>query len=107
MTRTPELHRGQVAEGVPLEVSREVFGVAQNEPTMVQAGEAFFVVAPVTIVQPAPDANPAAMAQIRAALTKGMRDDVEVTYVNALRGRVQAQGQSAIVRTGHEVRQDT
>ena len=89
VTRTPELHRGQPAEGVPLEVAREVFGVARNEPTMVQAGDAFYVAAPAEITQPDPAADPVALARIRAALTKGMQDDVEITYVNALRGRVQ------------------
>ena len=57
--------------------------------TTVETPEGFYVVSPADVSDPDPSTDPAAASKLRPALNKSLADDVEVTYVNALRGRVQ------------------
>lgn len=90
VTRTPPLRRDGPAPGdVPSQLIQPLFSLKKNEPTMIETPDAFYVAAPVEITDPEPSTDPAAAARLRTALNKSLADDLEITYVNALRSRVQ------------------
>ena len=88
--RTPAMRLDSAPpEGVPPQLVNRVFELKKGQVTTVEAPDGFYVVSPVAITDPDPSTDPAAAGNLRTALTKALADDVEVTYVNALRGRVQ------------------
>ena len=76
-------------DGVPPQLLNVVFTLKQNQVTSVEGPDGFYVASPAEITNPDPATDPAAAATLRTALNKALADDVEITYVNALRGRVQ------------------
>lgn len=85
--RTPPIGRGEPPEGVARELVEPLFGLKRGEPTMVETPEGFVVAVPVEVASPDPAADPAGLAQLRAALGRSMGEDVEVLLASAARAR--------------------
>jgi hypothetical protein len=58
---------------------------------MIETPEAFFVVALGEVATPDPAADPVGTAQIRAALTQAIGQDIEMTFAAVLRDRAKPQ----------------
>ena len=90
VVQTAPIHRDAAPpDGVPPQVMEPLFSLKRGEATTVETPDGFYVVSPAAITDPGPASDPAAAGRLRTALNKALADDVEVTYVNALRGRVQ------------------
>ncbi len=87
--RTAPVTRAAPATEIAPKLLDALFALKQNEPTMVETPEAFLVATPAEITAPEPTSDPAGAAQIRAALTQALGQDVEVTVAVALRDRTQ------------------
>ena len=79
--------RNQGDPSMPPELHRVLFSLKKGEPTMVETPEAFIVAIPAEIVEPDPKADPAGYAQARAAVTRSIAQDLEATFVQAIRLR--------------------
>ena len=90
VVRTPALRIDTAPpEGVPPQLVERVFDLKKGQVTTVEAPDGFYVATTAEISDPNPSTNPVAATALRTTLNKALADDVEITYVNALRGRVQ------------------
>lgn len=88
VSRSEAMRRdGAPPEGVPAQAIAPLFALKKGEVTVVETPEGFTVLTPAEVTDPEPGSDPAAAAQLRTALNKQLADDVEITYVNVLRGR--------------------
>jgi peptidyl-prolyl cis-trans isomerase D len=84
---TPLATRAEAPEGVPPELLRAIFALKPGEPTMVETAEAFVVAALEQALDPDPKNDPDGYAQARAAVGRGVAQDIGATYLEALRLR--------------------
>lgn len=77
---------GKVA-GVPAQLVPILFGIKPGEPTMVETPEGFWVAVLSTIQEPDPKADPVGYARLRDGLLRGIGDDLEASFVAAVRAR--------------------
>ncbi len=87
VTRSPLTGRAEPTAGVPLELVHPLFATKQGEPTMVRTADGFVVAVPAIIEHPDPKADPIGFGRVREALARAIGNDVELTYVRALRDR--------------------
>ncbi len=87
-TRSPLTGRAEPTPGVPGELLPSLFATKPGEPTMVRTPDGFVVAVPAVVERPDPKADPIGFGRVREALSRAMGNDVELTYVRALRERV-------------------
>lgn len=85
LERTPPVARAQPTPGVPAEMTEPLFGLKPGAATMIEAPDAFYVMALAEVAAPDPAADPLGAAQIRTALTQSIGQDIELTVAAALR----------------------
>ena len=81
------VRRGQTAGPVPANLQQIAFSLAPGTSTMLQTPDGFVVATVTAIRHPDPSKDHAGYARTRDALDAAMADDVENTYVTALRDR--------------------
>lgn len=83
----PPTGRQTPASGVPPQLLQPLFNMKQGEATMVETPEGFWVAVLTDIQAPDGKSDPIGFGQMRLALDRSLGDDVESTYLNALRSR--------------------
>jgi len=98
----PATGRQSPPQGVPQQLVQPLFGMKQGEATMVESVDGFVVAVLRNIESPDAKTDPIGFGQVRLALERSIGDDMETTYVNALRQRarpqVNAQALNAIIQ---------
>lgn len=72
---------------IPQPLRAPLFETALNDATMVETPDGFTVAQVVEVTPADPDADAAAVAQLRGAVEQSIAQDLEVQYTAALRGR--------------------
>ncbi len=85
--RLPAIGRAPGAAGVPEQLVQPLFGLKQNEATMVETPDGFIVAELVEIQHADPNADPIGYGQVRDSLAKAIGDDVQSVLTGALRQR--------------------
>jgi peptidyl-prolyl cis-trans isomerase D len=85
--RLPATGRQSPPQGVPPQLVQPLFGMKVGEATMVETADGFVVAVLAEIQSPDAKTDPIGFGQVRLALERSIGDDVETTYVNALRAR--------------------
>ena len=80
-------HRGDTAGPVPSNLAQIAFSLRPGTSTMVETPDGFVVATVTAVRHPDPAANALQYARARQSLDAAMADDVENTYVEALRNR--------------------
>ncbi|MBE7212666.1 MAG: SurA N-terminal domain-containing protein [Gluconacetobacter diazotrophicus] len=81
------VRRGEELDGVPAALVQIAFGTRTGGSTMVQSPDGFVVATVTAARHPTPEEDPRGFARARAALDAATADDVENSYVSALRAR--------------------
>ena len=87
--KTPPITRDGTNEHVPPPIQQALFRLKQNETTMVETPDAFWVVRLTDISDPDLAQDPVGSAQFREALTRALDQDVEIVFATTLRNRAQ------------------
>lgn len=87
--RTQPTGRAEPAPGVPREVVAPLFGLKKGEATMVETAEAFLVAVAAEIIPADPVADAAGYDRTRAALSESLGNDINASFVTAVRTRAQ------------------
>ncbi len=88
---SPPAMRAQPTPGMPKEMAEPLFNLKPGEPTMIEAPDAFYVMALGEVTAPDPAADPLGTAQIRTALTQAIGQDIELIFAATLRERAKPQ----------------
>jgi peptidyl-prolyl cis-trans isomerase D len=83
----PPTGRQTPAPGVPSPLLQPLFGMKLGDGTMVETPDGFVVAVLTGIQSPDAASDPIGYGQVRAALERSIGDDVEMTYISALRSR--------------------
>jgi peptidyl-prolyl cis-trans isomerase D len=88
---TPLVTRDQASADVPPELLRELFGLKQNQATMVETPDGFVVAQLTEIVKPDAGADKAGYDLSRTAVSRSLSTDVDTVFVDAVRQRAKTQ----------------
>jgi len=91
LQQTPSVPRPNERTPSPVEpeLAAALFQLRLNEPTMLEIGQAFLIVTPVSVTAPDMANDAAGVTLLRTTLTQSLAQDVASTFVQALRTRVQ------------------
>jgi hypothetical protein len=85
--KTTPIGRQGAPEGVPQELVTPLFGLQKGKATMVETPDSFVVAQLTDIQEPDPAKDPTGYDQLKQSLLRAEADDLEVTFVTALRNR--------------------
>jgi peptidyl-prolyl cis-trans isomerase D len=85
VSRTPPLERNRPQDGIPAELIQKIFALKLGQATMVETNAGFTVASVAAIITPDPKTDADGLAQAKTGLTNALRDDVFLTYAQALR----------------------
>jgi peptidyl-prolyl cis-trans isomerase D len=85
VTRTPPLERNKPQPGIPAELIQKIFTLPTGQATMVETNAGFVVASVASIIKPDPKRDPDELARAKTGLTSALRDDVFLSYAQALR----------------------
>jgi peptidyl-prolyl cis-trans isomerase D len=85
VSRTPPLERNRPADGIPAELIQRIFALRLGQATMVETNAGFVVASVAAIIKPDPKRDAGGFTQAQTGLTNALRDDVFITYAQALR----------------------
>lgn len=75
----------QAPQALPPELLQPVFNTALNKATMADTGDGFAVAQVTRILPFDPASDPLALGRVRDAVERGMLEDLEIQYLDALR----------------------
>jgi peptidyl-prolyl cis-trans isomerase D len=87
----PLVTRNDGSPEVPPELQRVMFGMKQNEATMIEVPEGFVVAQLAQIVKPDAAADKTAYDQARTTVSKSISNDIATVFVDAVRQRSKPQ----------------
>jgi peptidyl-prolyl cis-trans isomerase D len=81
----PPTGRQNPPEGVPPQLLQPLFGMKKGEATMIETAEGFLVGVLTDIQTPDATSDPIGYGRMRDSLARAIGDDIETTYITALR----------------------
>jgi peptidyl-prolyl cis-trans isomerase D len=83
----PPTGRQAAVPGMPSQLVQPLFGMRPGEATMVETPDGFVVAVLTQIQTPDAKSDPIGFGQMRLTLDRSLGDDIESTYLSALRAR--------------------
>jgi peptidyl-prolyl cis-trans isomerase D len=83
----PPTGRQAAVPGMPSQLVQPLFGMKPGEATMVETPDGFVVAVLTQIQTPDAKSDPIGFGQMRLTLDRSLADDIEATYLSALRAR--------------------
>jgi peptidyl-prolyl cis-trans isomerase D len=81
----PPTGRQNPPEGVPPQLLQPLFGMKKGEATMIETADGFLVGVLTDIQTPDASSDPIGYGRMRDSLARSIGDDIETTYITALR----------------------
>jgi len=85
VSQTPPLERNRPQDGIPAELIQTIFTLRLGQATMVETNAGFMVASLAKIIKPDPKTDAGGLEQATKGLTSALRDDVFLSYAQALR----------------------
>jgi peptidyl-prolyl cis-trans isomerase D len=85
VSQIPPLERNRPQDGIPAELIQTIFTLRVGQATMVETNAGFMVASLAKIIKPDPKTDAGGLEQATKGLTSALRDDVFLSYAQALR----------------------